>query len=223
MKYYIKRVSCFIVLVVFLASANQVLAKAWWGDGYKSPEWVISHGGTLIYYSSKGYKKKYKDDIVIDLYCSNGAIIETERGKKGVFDDGVAGDSYYLKAELGKDDFKSEVFTMQRGSTNYAVIDFKKEKVYFTFEKPKRKVVPKKQIPVKRVITKEEVNKLVKNSNNPNYSVVGQKCFRFGAKDIDDMNRFCRVSDYFGKVFIYNDRCIKKSGKSTFSKCFEVK
>ena len=69
-------------------------ADAWWGKGYRSPEWVLSHGGTVIRSQTVGSKaNNYKG-----ILRKDGKYVEVEFGKRMVFDDAKDGTytiSYY--------------------------------------------------------------------------------------------------------------------------------
>ncbi len=71
----------------------------------------------------------------------------------------MAGHSYYLKAKDRKEKFKTKVFTLKNGSTNYATLDFKKEKASFSFGGATGVLGLQKSVPKKVVIKKEEVIK----------------------------------------------------------------
>lgn len=117
----------FIASFVFAASAQSVFADAWWGKGYRTPEWVIAHGGTIINYSSVGQRGA----VEVKLYTSGKEIIEKEQGSSGKFDDGVAGQAYFLRAKSGSKKVRSGDFVLKRGSVNNVVIDFKKKTMTF--------------------------------------------------------------------------------------------
>ena len=67
--------------------SENVLADAWWGEGYRSPTWVREHGGTTITYTIVGDSaKKYKGFMYRD-----GKYVEVEFGNNAVFDDAKNG------------------------------------------------------------------------------------------------------------------------------------
>ncbi len=75
-----------VVMGTFMISEN-VLADAWWGEGYRSPTWVREHGGTTITYNIVGDSaKKYKGFMYQD-----GKYVEVEFGNNAVFDDAKNG------------------------------------------------------------------------------------------------------------------------------------
>ncbi|MBT3355820.1 hypothetical protein HN974_03615 [bacterium] len=151
-----------IGLVVFLLGfflVSEALADAWWGKGYRSPEWVVANGGTILHYTSE----RSKGDVVVDLYTASGDVIETERGSKGVFDDGLAGQAYYLKIKDRKEKFKSPVFTMKKGSTNRVVLKFKKEKTAFVFGAATGRVAVQKKLPVPVLKPKPAAQESIEN------------------------------------------------------------
>ncbi len=80
-----------IITLFFGVSFEFVSADAWWGEGYKTPEWVIAHGGTLINYKVTGtsHTDHYKAMMFRD-----GKYVEVEFGKNAQFDD--AKDGTYL-------------------------------------------------------------------------------------------------------------------------------
>jgi hypothetical protein len=147
----------FIFLVIVITSllvAKDASADAWWGEGYRSPDWVISNGGTLIYFNFKNASGNDKN-LKINLYTASGAVIETEReDRKGVFDDGVAGQAYYLKAKDGDKKVQSKVFVMKRGSTNYATVNMKSKDI--SIKLAGNSVAPKKVVN-KKPVTKKTV------------------------------------------------------------------
>lgn len=153
-----KRVfAIFMAVLIFISGTNYASASAWWGEGARSSEWVTSHGGTVLYFEFKGVKGD-KKDLKINLYTANGDVIETERGdRKGKIDDGIAGQSYYLKAKDGGKSAKSKVFTMKRGSTNNASVDIKGGKISLSLGGGT--VSPKKIVTEKPVIQKNDYRK----------------------------------------------------------------
>jgi len=77
---------CIGIMLVFPLYAQ---ADAWWGEGYKKPDWVLRHGGTIIEYKISGAKKKsgrYKA-----VMYRNGKYVEAEFGKQAKFDDAKKG------------------------------------------------------------------------------------------------------------------------------------
>lgn len=87
----------FLSIFFFLFSQVKVEADSWWGDGARSKEWVLSHGGTIIKYKiiAKGDKDAYKA-----ILYENGKVVEWENGKTGGFDDPKDG-TYVVKAFKG--------------------------------------------------------------------------------------------------------------------------
>jgi hypothetical protein len=77
------------LILIFLVSfgAKNVLADAWWGEGYRAPDWVRKNGGTTITYTIiNGSAKKYKG-----MMFQNGQYVEVEFGNNAVFDDAKNG------------------------------------------------------------------------------------------------------------------------------------
>ncbi|MDQ1284440.1 MAG: hypothetical protein QG620_788 [Patescibacteria group bacterium] len=78
-----------IVLSFCLFSAGEVLAQSWWGDGVKSHDWILKHGGALIRFeivNKSGEAWEYKT-----VMTRSGKNIEAEVGKQGIFDDAKPG------------------------------------------------------------------------------------------------------------------------------------
>lgn len=81
-----------IVLVLFLVVfgtfgfSSEVFSSAnnWWGKGYKTEKWVLSHSGSVLEYSISGAKdtEQYKA-----MMFHNGKYVEVEFGKSAKFDD----------------------------------------------------------------------------------------------------------------------------------------
>ncbi|MEN8252704.1 MAG: hypothetical protein ABFQ53_03950 [Patescibacteria group bacterium] len=80
----------FLLLMVlfFFVSFEYVSADAWWGEGYRSPEWVRAHGGTTITYKITG--TSHPDDYKAMMF-RDGKYVEVEFGKHAVFDDAKNG------------------------------------------------------------------------------------------------------------------------------------
>lgn len=90
-----------IFLAIFILLPSFVSADGWWGKGAKDKNWVLEHGGTLIYYQIKG--KADPDKYKVRMYLSGavgagggnankakaGDVIEMETGSKAVFDDAI--------------------------------------------------------------------------------------------------------------------------------------
>lgn len=76
----------FVLLIGF--KAENVFSAAWWGNGYRKPSWVTSHGGTVFRYTISGtsHPNDYKAMMFRD-----GKYIEVEFGKNAVFDDAKDG------------------------------------------------------------------------------------------------------------------------------------
>ncbi|MCK4635381.1 MAG: hypothetical protein KAT04_05325 [Methylococcales bacterium] len=84
-----KKILLTILVVVggIIIISENVSADAWWGEGYRSPEWVRAHGGTTITYTIVGgSSKRYKG-----VMFQNGKYVEVEFGNNAVFDDAKNG------------------------------------------------------------------------------------------------------------------------------------
>ncbi len=92
----------FFVMSFFGVTIKDVSADAWWGEGYRSPEWVRAHGGTTISYTVKGtsHTDKYKAMMFRD-----GQYVEVEFGKHATFDDAKSG-TYLINFYKCKDCMK---------------------------------------------------------------------------------------------------------------------
>lgn len=78
-----------LIGATFFGSASLVQADAWWGEGFRPPNWVLQNGGTIIRYNivgGKGADKKYKARMTRD-----GQYVEVEFGRSGTFDDAKNG------------------------------------------------------------------------------------------------------------------------------------
>lgn len=76
-----------VAIMGFLEISESVSAAAWWGEGYRSPEWVRSNGGTTINYQIVGDSaNKYKAFLRQD-----GKYVEVEFGQDATFDDAKDG------------------------------------------------------------------------------------------------------------------------------------
>lgn len=89
-----------LMLLVFASvsfAVNEASADAWWGEGARSKEWVLTHGGTIIKYKivANGAKDRYKA-----VLYKNGKAVEWENGKTGVFDD-AKNSTYTISALKG--------------------------------------------------------------------------------------------------------------------------
>ncbi|XLQ20270.1 MAG: hypothetical protein ACKUBY_00630 [Candidatus Moraniibacteriota bacterium] len=91
-----------VAMLFFAMSFEFVSADAWWGEGYRSPEWVRKNGGTTISYTVKGTSNtdKYKAMMFRD-----GKYIEVEFGKHATFDDAKNG-TYLINFYKCKDCMK---------------------------------------------------------------------------------------------------------------------
>ncbi|PID51667.1 MAG: hypothetical protein CR954_00620 [Candidatus Moraniibacteriota bacterium] len=81
-------------------------AAAWWGEGYKTPEWVLAHGGTIIHYHivNTNHADKYKA-----MMFQNGKYVEVEFGNNEHFDDAING-TYTINFYKCKDSCKHQKF-----------------------------------------------------------------------------------------------------------------
>lgn len=78
-----------VISVTIFSGASFVYADAWWGEGYRPPNWVLLNGGTIVNYSivgGKGGDSKYKARMT-----RGGEYVEVEFGRSGMFDDAKNG------------------------------------------------------------------------------------------------------------------------------------
>jgi hypothetical protein len=116
-------VSIFFLFSFAIFFPKIVQADAWWGEGYRSPEWVKANRGTIVYYAIKG--KKRSDKYKARMYQGSQRI-EIEYGSSGIFDDAISG-SYSISASEGNDKIGSVSFSACPGGTLYANFDADKE------------------------------------------------------------------------------------------------
>ncbi|MEA3273408.1 MAG: hypothetical protein U9Q72_02330 [Patescibacteria group bacterium] len=112
-----------IILVILLTLPGIAQADAWWGEGYRKPDWVRANGGTIVYYAIKG--KKSSDRYKARMY-QGGERIEIEYGSSGVFDDAKNG-AYNISAYEGSKKIGTVNFSACPGGTLYANFDVKKK------------------------------------------------------------------------------------------------
>ncbi len=139
--HYKKSITIFIIAAILTAPASIALADAWWGEGYRKPQWVLENGGSIIKYTITGGKSyRYKAMMYRD-----GKYVEVEFGKNATFDDakdGVYEIKFYKceescaphetnnKKKIRKsDDRKGIIFVTARpGETTYIEYNTKKDK-----------------------------------------------------------------------------------------------
>lgn len=78
-----------VMSVAFFYGVTTAQAAAWWGDGYRSPEWVVSNGGSIFNYRVVGGDL---DDHKAMMF-RGGQYVEVEFGQDATFDD--AKDGWY--------------------------------------------------------------------------------------------------------------------------------
>ncbi len=139
----------FLVAWALLVPAAFVSADAWWGEGYRSPDWVRQNGGSIIKYEiTGGNSDRYKAMMFRD-----GKYVEVEFGKNATFDDAKDGRyeiKFYKcedscaphetnnKTKIRKsDDRKGIIFVNARpGETTYIEYDTDKDKAKIVAVKP---------------------------------------------------------------------------------------
>lgn len=97
-----KKLLGLISLALFLQSWPVfVFADAWWGKGARDKDWVLRHGGSLIYYEIEGGGDADEYEAILYLEGKKGAgggnadkaekgdVIENETGRNSLFDDAI--------------------------------------------------------------------------------------------------------------------------------------
>lgn len=149
-----KKVLTVLALVAGLAvCADTASARSWWGTGYRNPEWVLAHGGTVVYYEiiANGANDRYKA-----VMYQGGKYVEVENGKKGKFDDPKNG-TYDIKIYLGgverhktpkggKKIMGSGPIAAHPGETIRVVFNVKTDEVKITSDRRVAKPAPSKKI-----------------------------------------------------------------------------
>ncbi len=82
------RFSIVAISFLFVFAPLTVFADAWWGEGYRSPEWVLANGGSIIRYSIVGTSNP---DKVKAMMLRDGKYVEIEFGNNATFDDAKDG------------------------------------------------------------------------------------------------------------------------------------
>ncbi|MFO7807625.1 MAG: hypothetical protein R6V40_04380 [Candidatus Moraniibacteriota bacterium] len=136
----------FFVSSFLLFASNNVLADAWWGEGFRDENWVLKHGGSLIYYQIKGKADPEKYKVRMYLLGSSGAgghasdeaeagdIIEMEEGGgEGVFDDAI-NNQYKIIVFKGGEDLISKKVSALPGKIIRLHFDVEKDIVSHSVE-----------------------------------------------------------------------------------------
>lgn len=109
----------FIFIVMLLSVVTDFAsADSWWGYGARRPDWVLSHGGTIIRFEiedTSGEDNEYK----AVMYDADGDYVEKEFGVRGLFDDAKKG-VYVIKAVRGEGNL--EFRTSAKGGKKFAEI-----------------------------------------------------------------------------------------------------
>jgi len=87
-KIIIYNIGALFCVVSFFGVVKDVSADAWWGEGYRSSQWVRMHGGTTISYTVVG--TSHTEDYKAMMF-KNGQYVEVEFGKNAIFDDAKNG------------------------------------------------------------------------------------------------------------------------------------
>jgi len=193
-----------IFVVVFFLSVftfSQVYADAWWGEGYRSPEWVLQNGGTIIYFIIEGAKDKNK---VTAKMVINGSNVEREHGTGGFFDDALPGQTVTIRAIVNGREASSPAFVMQKGETRYVKFKVKKKKVKFDgmSSKVRRRPV------VKKIIEEETIELTDGNNMTEDKDMERDKKFflfnlNWGLRDLVPVKKDENCSQQEDTSFIY--------------------
>lgn len=121
----------------------QARAESWWGDGYRPPEWVVTHGGTVVWYEITG--REAAAERYGALMEQNGKFVEDEEGPRMKFDDPKNG-LYKVTALLGKKRLLSVDVFAHPGETIHITFDLKNKKT--TVISNQRRTAPIERTPV---------------------------------------------------------------------------
>ncbi len=137
-------INLFLISFLFfkLEFAN---ADAWWGKGAMDRNWVLKHGGSIIYYQIKGKAQSDQYEVKMFLLGKEGAggdnsnkakkgdLIETEYGAEAHFDDAI-NNEYEIKVYKGEKKEISTEITARPGEITRIVFDLYKNKTITTKE-----------------------------------------------------------------------------------------
>lgn len=135
------------LLIGSLGFSSRVLADAWWGKGYRTPTWVLSHGGTIINYKINGNASSDRYKAVM---YQNGKYVEVEFGKSATFDDaknGVYTVTFYKGGASNTESYK--------GGKALASVDVRAtagKKIFLTFEEKTKNIAISSNFPYKKVV-----------------------------------------------------------------------
>lgn len=203
---------------VFVGGIGRVSADAWWGYGYRTPKWVLSHGGTIIYYEIENISGEGNEYKAV-MYDEDGDYVEKEFGKKAVFDDaknGVYKISAYrggTKNKLtykGGKKFASITVTAHPGETIKIKFNYKKKSAKMTtdYVKPVPKPVAKKaapSAPEPEVEPAAEVQEEVEEISEPSLQDEALMTTE------ENENQF----DEFMEAYVHPDAMAEESGERT--------
>lgn len=134
--------------------AQNVLADAWWGYGYRSPEWILANGGSIIHFKIKGAGSS--DSYKAVLY-RDGKYVEVEFGKNGTFDDAKNG-TYKVTAYKGGIGRK-ETYKGGKAIASVTVTVRPGETVSVEFSEKNKQAISSSNRPAKRIAVAPPVKK----------------------------------------------------------------
>lgn len=120
-------------------------AESWWGEGYRPPEWVVSHGGTVVWYKIIG------GQAVSERYGAimeqNGKFVEDEEGRVMKFDDPKNG-LYKVTALRGKKRLLSVEVFAHPGETIYITFNIEQKKSTVVSNYLRRSADPRRPVAI---------------------------------------------------------------------------
>lgn len=154
-----------LFLIVILFPQSYVGADAWWGNGYRSPEWVLANGGSIIRVNIKGGDS----DEFKAFMTRGGEYVEVEFGDNMLFDDAKNGtyvitvydcnrDCSYQERDdktklRGNDSKKAAISVVARpGQTTYLTYDTDQKSLFVTNSTGGRVAPPKPQLTRAQII-----------------------------------------------------------------------
>lgn len=200
----------FIFIVMLLSVVTDFAsADSWWGYGARRPDWVLSHGGTIIRFEvedTSGEDNEYK----AVMYDADGDYVEKEFGVKGLFDDAKKG-MYVIKAVRGEGNL--EFRTSAKGGKKFAEIKVTAHpgetmKIKFNYKKKKVSMTTDYVKPVPRPVVKpavvSESDPVVEVENSVEEIVMMKENEESFAEKVED--------------FVHPDALAMESGQQVFIK-----
>lgn len=202
-------ISMFILMFFASVFAEFASADAWWGYGARRPDWVLSHGGTIIRFEIENISGEPEEYKAV-MYDADGDYVEKEFGTKGLFDDAKNG-VYKIKAIRGNGNlefrtsveggkkFDDIIVTAHPGETMKIKFNYKKKKVSMTTDYVKP--VPR---PVVKPAVVSESDPVVEVENSVEEIVMMKENEESFAEKVED--------------FVHPDALAMESGQQVFIK-----